>query len=61
MTRFIRTSTLLLAFFALLFVATSDSRAEPWKAGVAKVNITPAEYMWMAGYAARDARRRRAR
>jgi hypothetical protein len=54
MTRFIRTSTLLLAFFALLFVATSDSRAEPWKAGVAKVNITPAEYMWMAGYASRD-------
>lgn len=29
--------------------------AEPtWKAGVAKVKITPTESMWMAGYAARD-------
>ena len=25
-----------------------------WKAGVARVVITPPEYMWMAGYAARD-------
>ena len=25
-----------------------------WKAGVARVIITPPEYMWMAGYAARD-------
>lgn len=25
-----------------------------WKAGVAQVVITPQEYMWMAGYAARD-------
>jgi hypothetical protein len=34
-------------------VATAGA-AEPWKAGAAKVNITPAEYMWMAGYASRD-------
>ena len=27
---------------------------EPWKAGVAKVNITPAQSMWMSGYASRD-------
>ena len=25
-----------------------------WKAGVAKVKITPEHDMWMAGYAARD-------
>lgn len=25
-----------------------------WKAGVAKANITPDQYMWMSGYAARD-------
>src|SRR5215510_8481977 len=28
--------------------------APGWKAGVAKVIITPQESMWMAGYAARD-------
>src|SRR5688572_31783437 len=27
--------------------------ADTWKAGVAKANITPETYMWMAGYAAR--------
>src|SRR5687768_12972495 len=27
--------------------------ADSWKAGAAKVNITPETYMWMAGYAAR--------
>ena len=27
---------------------------EWWKAGVARAVITPQEYMWMAGYAARD-------
>ena len=26
----------------------------PWKVGVAKVNITPENPMWMAGYASRD-------
>src|SRR5262245_58010842 len=24
-----------------------------WRAGAAKVNITPAEFLWMSGYAAR--------
>ncbi len=40
-----------LAFWAISFAAHAD---EAWKAGVAKINITPAEPMWMAGYAARD-------
>jgi neutral ceramidase len=31
----------------------SASAAETWKAGAAKVNITPDQPMWMAGYAAR--------
>jgi hypothetical protein len=37
-----------------LALAAEGFAAESWKAGVAKVNITPAEYMWMAGYGARD-------
>jgi hypothetical protein len=28
--------------------------ADPWSAGVAKANITPPQFMWMAGYASRD-------
>lgn len=33
----------------------ADSTAgQTWKAGVAKVNITPDHSMWMAGYANRD-------
>src|SRR5262245_37837061 len=32
----------------------ADAQTEPqWKAGVAKVKITPTESIWMAGYAAR--------
>jgi len=37
----------------LLFLAHRTSAAD-WKAGVAKVNITPKESLWLAGYAARD-------
>jgi len=34
---------------------SSSNRSELiWKAGVARTVITPSEYMWMAGYAARD-------
>jgi hypothetical protein len=34
---------------------TASARAETnWKAGVAKVDITPTEPIWMAGYSARD-------
>lgn len=36
-------------------VGAQVNAAEPnWKAGAARVNITPSEYMWMAGYASRD-------
>ena len=41
----------------LLVLTTAFQTAnatESWKAGVAKANITPAEFMWMAGYASRD-------
>jgi hypothetical protein len=37
----------------LLFFA-DNIHAAGWKAGVAKVKITPQESMWLAGYAARD-------
>src|SRR5512133_1788745 len=33
---------------------TQDSGIKGWKAGAAKVAITPKESMWMAGYAARN-------
>src|SRR5690606_4344863 len=39
------------------FAVTAPALAQnthTWKAGVAKVNITPQESMWMAGYAARN-------
>jgi neutral ceramidase len=39
--------------WSLLF-ALCPAAEEAWKAGVAKVNITPGQPMWMAGYAARD-------
>ena len=32
----------------------SSANPRPWKAGVARVVITPQELMWMAGYGARD-------
>src|SRR5262245_48521391 len=40
----------------LILVGTSSILVadEIWKAGVAKVNITPDQFMWMAGYANRD-------
>src|SRR4051812_40198502 len=31
-----------------------DARAAEWKAGVARVKITPRQPMWMSGYASRD-------
>jgi neutral/alkaline ceramidase-like enzyme len=38
---------------ACLLFGNLGQAAEPWKAGMAKVNITPEQYMWMSGYAAR--------
>src|SRR5262245_44223171 len=48
--------TALFAVFAVLAINTATTQpalAESWKAGAAKVSITPESYMWMAGYAAR--------
>jgi hypothetical protein len=40
---------------ALLAFLTAGMYAQPvWKAGVAKVSVTPAEPIWMAGYGARN-------
>src|SRR5438477_8457271 len=41
-------------FLCLLISVVASSRVQgQWKAGVAKVAITPTESIWMAGYAAR--------
>lgn len=40
----------LLAAFAL----PSSAQEKPWQAGVAKVVITPREFMWMSGYGGRN-------
>jgi hypothetical protein len=48
----IRGCLLLLVSAALLGPFTAQG-ATAWKAGVAKVNITPKESMWMAGYGSR--------
>src|SRR5436190_3492099 len=42
------------AILALNCALAAEAADETWKAGVAKVNITPEQPMWMAGYAARD-------
>lgn len=42
------------SLLASLFVARSNADDGSWRAGVASVAITPAEPMWMAGYAARN-------
>jgi len=38
----------------ILSLLAHNASAADWKAGVAKVNITPKESQWLAGYAARD-------
>jgi hypothetical protein len=43
---------LFLAAIGLLSIAPAQTHAD-WKAGVARVDITPSESIWMAGYAAR--------
>ena len=53
-------TTLLFTAFCLLFLPflfahpSSDTKDTGWKAGVAKVNITPGTSMWMRGYGARN-------
>lgn len=46
--------SIVLAFTAIIALMPVVALADGWKAGVAKVNITPENYMWMAGYASRD-------
>lgn len=46
-----------IAAAAILVVGAPAARAAEttdWKAGTARANITPPEYMWMSGYASRD-------
>jgi len=38
----------------LICVASLAHAADSWKAGAAKINITPDQPLWMSGYAARD-------
>lgn len=47
-----RRCTILTLFIAALMPASFAS-ADGWRAGVAKVDITPPKLMWMSGYAAR--------
>ncbi len=50
-----RTSLLLLlTILSSLLLATSVRGVGGWRAGVAEVNITPREQIWLAGYAFRD-------
>jgi neutral ceramidase len=51
----IRRGSLVLLFLGLLqIVCLGQSPKLQWKAGVARMVITPKEPLWMAGYAARD-------
>ncbi len=46
--------TIWIVVVAVTWLVSSDfARAESWKAGVAREKITPQQFMWMAGYAAR--------
>ena len=46
----------MLTFIVLL--ATTSTAAEGWKVGVARVDITPQESIWLAGYASRKRRQK---
>ena len=47
-------SVWLVAFLLPVLIAPLSARAAEWKAGVARVKITPRQPMWMSGYASRD-------
>lgn len=49
-----RVFSLLLASLTLAVSPAAAHAADQWQAGVAKANITPPQFMWMAGYASRD-------
>lgn len=56
--RYFTSQTIILIFtIQTFFVAAADAgyvQPKGWKAGVAKVNITPQKYIWMGGYASRN-------
>lgn len=43
-----------LAVFSVSLAAVADAAEATWKVGLAKTQITPEKFMWMAGYASRD-------
>src|SRR5258708_2607586 len=43
----------LIALSLIAFGMPAFTQEKTWQAGVAKVAITPSEYMWMSGYGAR--------
>src|SRR5690242_20691399 len=45
--------TTIAALLTFILGSVSPVLGQAWKAGAAKVNITPEQPMWMAGYAAR--------
>lgn len=47
-------ATISVAIVLALFTPHAARSAESWQAGVARAKITPAEPMWMSGYASRD-------
>src|SRR5207248_2759704 len=50
-----RRSPVLAVLAAFLLPASVQAQGDPsWKAGAAKVVITPAEYMWLSGYGGRN-------
>jgi hypothetical protein len=48
------TRRLLILAALSLAISPGTVAADQWQAGVAKANITPKQFMWMAGYASRD-------
>ena len=42
------------AWLLTVLLAVSPAARGEWKAGVARVKITPGKPMWMSGYASRD-------
>ena len=49
----LRQMALVVVILGCIETVSAQSVSASWKAGVAKVKITPAESMWMAGYAGR--------
>ncbi len=53
---FLRASMPIVLFFALVGTSRTETPHDnnSWQAGVARVNVTPTQSMWMSGYGARD-------